>query len=88
MKTQSVDTHPKAEEAQIALLRQASVAKRALWLRSLSQTVLRLSQRAIRKANPGLNERELQVLFVRYCYGDDLADHLQTYLNRKTHGTV
>jgi hypothetical protein len=87
MKTQSIDTHPKVEEIQIALLRQASVAKRALLLRSLSQTVLRLSRRAIRKANPGLNERELQVLFVRYCYGDDLADHLQTYLNQKIYGT-
>jgi hypothetical protein len=35
MKTQAIDTHPKAEEVQIALLRQASIAKRAWLLRSL-----------------------------------------------------
>ena len=80
MKTQSIDTHPKAEAVQIALLLQASPVKRAWLLRSLSQTVFRLSQRAIRKANPQLTEQELKVLFVRHCYGDDLADRLQEYL--------
>ena len=88
MKTQSIDTHPKAETVQIALLRQASPMKRAWLLRSLSQTVFRLSQRAIRKANPQLTEQELKVLFVRHCYGDDLANRLQRYLIQKTpHGT-
>lgn len=84
MKTQSIDTHPKAEAGQIALLRQASPMKRAWLLRSLSQTVFRLSQRAIRKANPQLTEQELKVLFVRYCYGDDPANRLQRYLIQKT----
>lgn len=84
MKTQSIDTDPKAEEVQIALLRQASLAKRAWLLRSLSQTVIRLSQRAIRKANPQLTEQELKVLFVRHCYGNDLANRLQHYLIQKT----
>ncbi len=82
MKTQSIDTHPKAEEVQIALLRQVSAAKRALLLRSLSQTVIRLSRRAIRKANPDISEQEFKVLCVKYCYGDDLADRFQKYLNR------
>jgi hypothetical protein len=84
MKTQSIDTHPQAEAVQIALLRQASMAKRAWLLRSLSQTVIRLSRRAIRKVNPQLTEPELNVLFVRHCYGDELADRLQQYLMRRT----
>ncbi len=88
MKTQSIDTDPKAEAVQIALLRQANVVKRAWLLRSLSQTVIRLSRRAIRKANPQLSEQELRVLFVRHCYGDDLANRLQHYLSQKiSHGT-
>ncbi len=87
MKTQSIDTHPKAEEVQIALLRKASPAKRAWLMRSLSQTVLRLSRRAFRRAHPDLSEQELNLLFVKHCYGDDLAERLRIYLNRReTHG--
>jgi hypothetical protein len=83
MKTQAIDTHPKAEEVQIALLRQASIAERAWLLRSLTQTILRLSQNAIAKANPGLSEQELKILFARYHYGDGLANRLQEYLKQK-----
>ncbi len=87
MKTQSIDTHPKVEELQIALLRQASVAQRITRMRSLTRTILRLSQQAIAKANPGLREQELKVLFAKYHYGDDLADRLQKYLDQRTvHG--
>jgi hypothetical protein len=66
MKTQSVDTHPKVEEVQIAHIRQASVTQRITRMRSLTRAILRLSQRAIAKANPGLSEQELKVLFVKY----------------------
>lgn len=87
MKTQSIDTHPKAEAVQIALLRKAGPAKRVEVMRSLSRTVLRLSWRGLRRANPDLSEQELNLLFVKHCYGDDLAHRLQTYLNRrKEHG--
>ncbi len=89
MKTQSIDTHPKAEEVQIALLRKASPAKRMWLMRSLSQTVLTLSRRTLREVNPELSEQGLKVLFVRHCYGDELADRFQIYLNReKKHGTA
>ena len=82
MKTQSIDTHPKAEAVQIALLRKATPAKRTWLMRSLSQTVLSLSKRTLREANPELSEQALKVLFVRHCYGDELADRFQIYLNR------
>jgi hypothetical protein len=83
MKTQSIDTDPKAEAVQIALLRQASVARRITRMRSLTQTILRLSQNAIAKANPGLSKQELKVLFVRYHYGDELANRLQAYFKQR-----
>jgi hypothetical protein len=87
MKTQSVDTHPKAEAVQIDLLRKATPARRAWLMRSLSQTMLRLSRRTLREMNPDLSEQALNVLFVRHCYGDELADRLEIYLNRgKEHG--
>lgn len=89
MKPQSLDTHLDAEKVQIRLLRQASPAKRAWLMRSLSQTVLKLSRRTLRELNPDLSEQALKVLFVKHCYGDELADRLQTYLNRgKKHGQM
>ena len=83
MKTQSIDTHPKAEAVQIALLRQASIAKRITRMRSLTRTILWLSQKAIAKTNPGLSEQELKVLFARYHYGEDLANRLQAYFEQR-----
>ncbi len=88
MKTQSRDTHPKAEEVLIGLIRKASVAKRISRMRSLTRTILRLSKRAIAKVNPGLSEQELNMLFVKIHYGEDLANHLRTYLEqKKSNGT-
>jgi hypothetical protein len=88
MKTLSRDTHPKAEKVLIGLIRKASVAKRISRMHSLTRTMLRLSKRAIAKANPGLSEQELKMLFVKIHYGDELANRLHTYLEHKTtHGT-
>ena len=81
MVTQSLDTHPKAEEVQVSLIRQASTAQRASRMRSLSGTVIQLSRRAILRAHPGLSEHELNLMVVAYHYGTDLADRLQEYLN-------
>jgi len=83
MITQSFDTCLSAEEVQISLIRQASIAKRISRVRSLSQTTIQLSRRAISRANPGLSERELNLAFVAYHYGDDLAKRLREYMERK-----
>lgn len=83
MRTQSADTNPKVEKFQISLIRQASIAKRIARMRSLSQTVVQLSRRAIMRANPDLSEQELNLIFVSYHYGTELADRLRKYLYRK-----
>ena len=77
------DTHPLAEQAHINLLRQAGIAKRFALLRSLSQTVIELSRRAIQKANPDLNETEIGLKFVEYHYGKELATRVRDYLARQ-----
>jgi hypothetical protein len=83
MVTQSLDTCLSAEEVQISLIRQTSMAKRISRVRSLSQTTIQLSRRAISRANPELSERELNLVFVAYHYGDDLAKRLREYIGRK-----
>jgi hypothetical protein len=83
MSTHLADTHPKAEEFQISLIRRASVAERLSRTRSLSRTVIQLSRRAIARANPQLTEQELNLVFVAYYYGNELAERLHEYVNRK-----
>jgi len=77
------DTGAEAEKVQVELIRQASVAKRISRLRSLSQTVVQLSRRAIMRANPGITEQGLNVMFVANHYGNELAGCLRKYLMDK-----
>jgi hypothetical protein len=80
---QSSDTAPHAEKVQIELIRQSSVARRISIVRSLSQTTMYLSQRAIQRANPSLSEREVDLAFVELHYGKDLSERLRSYMERK-----
>jgi hypothetical protein len=83
MKTQSIDTHPKAEEVQIQLIRQSSVGQRISRMSSLTSSLRKLSKRAIRRVNPGSSQDELDVLFVKYHYGEELAIRVQAYLQKR-----
>ena len=71
------DTHPEAEAVRMDLLRKASVAERASLMRSLTRTAVASSRRALRRARPDLDQRELDVLFVELNYGRELADCLR-----------
>ena len=81
---QFIDTHPDAENIQISLIRKATIAKRISCTRSFSQSIIQLSRKAIMRANPKLNERELILTFIAYHYGSELANRLREYIDRKT----
>jgi len=83
MITQSLDTHPEAEKVQISLIQKAGIARRIGIARSLSQTAMLLSRRAISRANPQLSEQELNLVIVAHNYGSEIADRLGNYLKRK-----
>jgi hypothetical protein len=83
MSTLSKDTHPDAEKFQIELIRKADFTKKMSLLVSMTETMRLLSFRAIKRANPELNDRECDLLFVEYHYGKDLADKLKKYLKNK-----
>ncbi len=83
MINQSSDTAPEVEKLQIELFRASSVAGRISLVRSLSQTAMYLSRRAIQRANPSLSEREVDLAFVANHYGQDLAERLRLYLERE-----
>jgi hypothetical protein len=80
--TQLSDTDEKIEKIQIALIRKLSTTERLSILLSLSRTVINLSRRAIRRANPEISERELNCKFLMYHYGNEIAEKYKNYIDR------
>jgi hypothetical protein len=85
MRTQSIDTHPKIEKVLISLIKQKSIANKINQIVSLSQTTIELSKRAILRNNNELNENQINLLFINYHYGKDIANRVEEYLNQKKH---
>lgn len=77
------DTSPAAHRAHIELLRKATNSQRAALALELSDTVIALSKRAIRRANPDASEIELAWRFVAQHYGKDLADGVRRKLEAR-----
>ncbi len=82
MKKPLSDTSPAAEKALIALIRSKSVAERLSQVFSMSSLALRLSKRAIARRNPGLTKKEIDLLFVKYHYGEDMYKKVKQYLSK------
>ncbi|MBN2424621.1 MAG: hypothetical protein JXR46_00410 [Calditrichaceae bacterium] len=80
MKPQSHDTNIEAEKVLIELARKAGPARKFAQVSSISGLIMALSRRAIERANPNLSKQQIDILFVRYHYGNDLADRLEKYL--------
>ncbi len=80
MKPLLSDTSPEAEKVLIDLIRSKSVPERLSRVFSMSSLAIRLSKRAIARRNPGLTKKELDLLFVKYHYGEDIYNRIKHYL--------
>ena len=83
MKAQSPDTHPESEAFLVSLLRKKSTAEKFALVCSLSQSTIKLSKRAIARANKNFNEDDVNIKFVELHYGKDLALRFQKYITQK-----
>jgi hypothetical protein len=70
------DTHPKIEEVQLQLLRQAPPWRKADMLGQMYETVKQLAYQGLRKRHPGLSDIELQRRLADLLLGDDLAQQV------------
>jgi hypothetical protein len=77
------DTPPVVENVQVNLLRKAGAGRRFTITLSLSQNIIDLSKQALKKANPGLNDNELKILFIKNCYGADTAEKVKKRMIEK-----
>ena len=84
MRTPPLDTRPEAEKVLISLLRHANTSQKFAQIRSLSQTTIQLSRRAIARANRGLSEEQINLRFIALHYGKDLANNVKEFLDRKS----
>jgi hypothetical protein len=83
MVTQSIDTNSEVERRQILLIREASTPKRISKTRSLSNSVIKLSKRAIQRVHPDFSQREVDLAFLEYHYGAKLSESVRDYLIMK-----
>ena len=83
MRLQSRDTKLAAEQVQLRLLAQATVARRFARARSLTKTTVQLAIRALRRRHPDSSEGEIFVMFVALNYGERLANALRDDLQRR-----
>ncbi len=82
MKTQSPDTNIKTEKILISLLQNQSRVEKFSRVRSLSETTINLSKRAIKRVNKNLNEEQINSLFIEYNYGKELAEKVKKHLEK------
>ncbi len=78
------DTSPEAEKVQIEILRRMSVAQRLGRMREWTRTLVHFSREGLARANPGLDDRGLNLLWVEHQYGRDLAVRLREYLEKRS----
>lgn len=76
------DTSPAAAAAQLELLRRMGPGGRLRAGLRLSQSMIALSRAALRKRNPGLDERALRLLWIEQTYGAELARKVERHMER------
>lgn len=77
------DTPSEVENVQVNLLREAGAGKRFTITMSLSQKMIALSKQALKKANPGLSDNELKILFIKNCYGTGIAEKVKKRMTER-----
>jgi hypothetical protein len=73
MHSRPADTDPDTYELQFALLRRVPLARRVQVALGLTDTVIGLSRRALRRADPSASPEEVDLQLVAARYGDELA---------------
>ena len=82
MKNELTDTDPKIEKVLIDLIRKKSISQRLKTVLALSSFIINLSKRALARRYPEKSQRELDLLFVKYNYGEELAEKVKQYLQK------
>ena len=80
MKAILSDTDQKVEKVLINIIKQKSIPEKLKQMENLTSLVMRLSKRAIARNNIGKNKLELDLLFVKLHYGEELSNNVRKHL--------
>lgn len=80
MKALLTNNDQKIEKILIKLIKGKSITERLKNVGALTSLVIRLSKRAIARSNTGKNKCELDLLFVKLHYGEELFEKVKLYL--------
>jgi len=69
-----------SESIRIDLARKMTVAERFEGMCSLTNREVCHSKRTIAKANPGISQQEVTLIFIEIHHGKELADKVRKYL--------
>jgi hypothetical protein len=78
------DTSKDIQRLQIELSRKSSPAEKIAQVRRMTDFVVRLSRRAIERANPEFSREEIDLRWVEINYGPKLAAELRDDLRCRT----
>jgi hypothetical protein len=81
---QSNDTQFDTERVLISMLRGYSVARKISFVKTLSESTIHLSKRAIARANKDIDEEKINLIFIELHYGKKLSGIVEKYLNEKS----
>jgi hypothetical protein len=84
MRRQSRDTDAKIEALLASMLRDLSTSQKFAQIRSLTETTILLSRRALQRKHPGISVNRLNQLFVELHYGKELAGRFRDYIENQT----
>lgn len=87
MNTQLIDTNVKSEQMLVSLLRKKNTAKKFALIRSLSKSIIQLSKRAIARANKGIDDDQVDIIFIDLHYGNELAHQFKRRIDEKHENT-
>jgi len=80
MKPLLSDTDKKVEKILIDIIKQKSIPERLKQMGNLTSLVMQLSKRAIARNNIKKDKLELNMLFVKLHYGEELSNNVRRHL--------
>ena len=76
----NVDTRSEADSVLIELVRNQDPSTRLAGAIAASNRVAQQCKDAIRRANPGISDQEVNLRFIELNYGRELADSVRSFL--------
>ena len=77
------DTSQKTNDVYLKLLREKNISQKIKYVSSISSFIINLSKKTIKNSNPGFNKQDVDLLFVKINYGNNIYEKLKKHFSIK-----